>query len=36
VHHLLTERDVTHEELKRLEALIAHRKKQTRRGADAR
>jgi predicted transcriptional regulator len=36
VHHLLTERDVSPEELQRLEALIAQRRKQTSRGAHAR
>ena len=35
VHHMLTERDVTPEELRRLEALIANRKK-TSRGSHAR
>ena len=36
LHHMLTERDVTHEELQRLEALIAKRKQQSQRGAHVR
>jgi BlaI family penicillinase repressor len=36
VHHMLTERDVGHEELQRLEALIAKRKEQSQRGSHVR